>query len=154
TGATATTAPLRRNPLYREIDDTVTWTHGPHSFTFGGQYSWTTLTVNQQTLVPSINFGVNTEDSANAMFTAANFPGASSTEINSAKGLYAVLTGRIIAITGDARLDEKTGTYKYLGNAIERSRQKELGFFAQDSWRVRPGLTLNYGMRWETQGSF
>jgi hypothetical protein len=154
TGATATTAPLRRNPLYREIDDTLTWTRGAHSFTFGGQYAWTTLTLNQQTLVPSINFGVDTTDPANAMFTAANFSGASSSDINLAKNLYAVLTGRIVAINGDARLDEKTGKYTYLGNAFERSRQKEIGFFGQDSWRVRPGLTLNYGLRWEVQGSF
>jgi hypothetical protein len=88
------------------------------------------------------------------MFTAANFQGASSSDINLAKGLYAVLTGRVIAINGDTRLDEKTGKYVYLGTGTERSRQKEIGFFGQDSWRVRPGLTLNYGLRWEAQGSF
>ncbi len=153
-GATATTAPLRRNPLYREIDDVVSWTRGAHSLSFGGQYTWTTLTLNQQTLVPTINFGVDTNDPANAMFTPANFPGSSATDITNAKGIYAVLTGRIIAINGNARLDEKTGKYVYLGNAFERSRQKEIGFFGQDSWRVRPGLTLNYGVRWEAQGSF
>src|SRR5207244_11740959 len=98
TGATAATQPLRRNPLYREIDDTLTWTHGAHSLTFGGQYTWTTLTLSQQTLVPNINFGVDTNDPANAMFTAANFPVSSSTDITTAKGLYAVLTGRIITI--------------------------------------------------------
>ncbi|MGH9430182.1 MAG: TonB-dependent receptor domain-containing protein [Terriglobia bacterium] len=29
------------------------------------------------------------------------------------------------------------------------SRSKYLGVFAQDSWRARPDLTLNYGLRWE-----
>jgi len=29
------------------------------------------------------------------------------------------------------------------------SRSKYYGFFAQDSWRVRPTLTFNYGLRWE-----
>jgi hypothetical protein len=140
--------------LYRELDDTLTWNHGAHSLTFGSQYTWTTLTLNQQTLVPTINFGVDTNDPANAMFTAANFQGASSNDITNAKGIYAVLTGRIIAINGDARLNEETGKYVYLGNAVERSRQKEIGFYAQDTWRVRPGLTLDYGMRWEAQGSF
>jgi len=28
-------------------------------------------------------------------------------------------------------------------------RNKYLGLFAQDSWRMRPGLTLNYGVRWD-----
>jgi hypothetical protein len=29
------------------------------------------------------------------------------------------------------------------------SRTKYLGIYGQDSWRVRPNLTLNYGLRWE-----
>ena len=28
-------------------------------------------------------------------------------------------------------------------------RNKYLGLYAQDSWRVKPGLTLNYGVRWD-----
>ena len=29
------------------------------------------------------------------------------------------------------------------------ARNKYVGLFAQDSWRTRPGLTLNYGLRWD-----
>ena len=28
-------------------------------------------------------------------------------------------------------------------------RNRYAGFFAQDSWRIRPSLTLNYGLRWD-----
>jgi outer membrane receptor protein involved in Fe transport len=29
-----------------------------------------------------------------------------------------------------------------------------MGFFGQDSWRVRPNLTINGGVRWEVQFPF
>ncbi|MGB8013610.1 MAG: carboxypeptidase regulatory-like domain-containing protein [Terriglobales bacterium] len=29
------------------------------------------------------------------------------------------------------------------------NRNKYIGLFAQDSWRIRPNLTLNYGLRWD-----
>ncbi len=148
------TAPSRRNPLFRTLSDTVTWTRGSHSMNFGTQYTEVKLTYNAQTLVPTIGFGVNVNDPANALFVAGNFQGASATDITNARNIYAVLTGRVTAINANARLVEEDGQYKYLGNAFERSRQREIGFFAQDSWRARQNLTLNYGLRWELQGSF
>ncbi len=33
----------------------------------------------------------------------------------------------------------------FFGQSIRR-----LGVYVQDSWRVRPGLTINYGLRWDT----
>lgn len=154
TNAYVTTAPSRRNPLFRNFSDTLTWTRGAHSLSFGGEFTQLNLTFQQQTLVPTIGFGVNANDPADSMFTTANFPGASNANLTAARNLYAVLTGRVTSIAANARLDEETGKYVYLGKAIERGRQRELGFFAQDSWRARPSLTLNYGLRWELQGPF
>ena len=42
----------------------------------------------------------------------------------------------------------------YLGEATEMSRQREFGFYVQDSWRARPVLTLTLGLRYELQLPF
>jgi hypothetical protein len=158
TNATVTTAPSRRNAPLKDFSDTLTWTRGAHSLSFGGQFTQVNLWLLNQTVVPTIGFGVNTNDPANAMFSgtagAANFPGAAAADITRAANIYAVLTGRVTSIAANAGLDEKTGKYVYLGNRVQRARQREMGIFAQDSWRARPNLTLNYGLRWEVQFPF
>ena len=112
------------------------------------------LWLQNQTMVPEIRFGIVDGDPAAGMFTTANFPGASTAQLNNARALYALLTGRVSQILGNARLNEDTNQYQYLGNGFQRGTMRQWGFYAQDNWRVRNNLTINAGLRYELQQPF
>jgi hypothetical protein len=147
----------RRNSPVKQFEDTMTWSKGAHSINFGGTFSQINLwSFSQNNLVPQVTFGIDTNDPANALFNTANgaknLPGASSTDLTNAAAIYALLTGRVTGVAGNAYLDEN-GKFTPLGGYTERMRQREFGFFAQDSWRYRPNITLNYGARYEVEPS-
>jgi hypothetical protein len=49
--------------------------------------------------------------------------------------------------------DIKTSTYSLPQPLIGR-RNFNLGLYVQDAWKIRPNLTLNYGIRWEYEAPF
>ncbi|MEX2272911.1 MAG: carboxypeptidase-like regulatory domain-containing protein [Vicinamibacterales bacterium] len=143
-----------REASTKVVENTVNWIKGSHSLSFGGSWTQVDLALFNQTLVPELDFDIISGDPAASLFTTANFPGASNTALADAGDLYAVLTGRVSGISGDARIDEKTGEFVFLGPSIQRGRMRETDFFVQDAWRVRPNLTINAGMRYVLQFPF
>ncbi|HEV2698875.1 MAG TPA: TonB-dependent receptor [Terriglobales bacterium] len=41
------------------------------------------------------------------------------------------------------------GVFSYTGNTLRHTAQNGFGFYVQDSFRLTPRLTLNYGLRWD-----
>jgi hypothetical protein len=149
------TGPSARNTVNWSIDNTLSWLRGNHSWTMGASFTQISHDQNNWTVVPTVSFGVDADnDPANAMFTTANFAGASTGTLNSARQLYGLLTGRVVDIAGTGRLSAETNEYVYNGRLNQKSRMNEVGLFAQDSWRIRPNVTINYGARWEVQLPF
>lgn len=104
-------------------------------------------------IIPGIAFGVSSLDpafnGATNMFVPANYPGISATDQTAASNLYAILTGRISSITKGVSLDD-SGKYGF-NPAVDRNRIRDYGMFFQDVWKVRPGITLTLGLRYEKQ---
>jgi carboxypeptidase family protein len=156
TNAGQTGTPSSRDAYTWTVTDTVTWIKDRHNISLGGEYSkydvW--LATTGSLVPPSISFGTQTGDPALAMFNATNFPGSSATDRTNAANLYAVLTGRVTAITSTARLDPSTGKYVYQGDSRAQGRLQQSDLFVQDNWRVRQNLTINAGVRYALQLPF
>jgi hypothetical protein len=146
---------VRNNPVY-QFTDTLNWVKGRHTLTMGGtwlhtsfySHSWATAGV------PQYNFGVVANDPMNNIIRNA-LPGlnlTNNTDINNALNLYALLTGRITSVSVSTNADEVTKEYRPFTESMQRYAFTTWGLYFQDSFRFRPSLTLNYGLRWQFDG--
>jgi len=134
--------------------DTLTWQHKAHTFSFG--FSWWREQNHYYNGVlgfPGINLGLANGDPALGAFTngaGGTLPNASGTDLSEAQELYAVLAGRISSVGGSYAYSQASQSYcACIGTYNLDELQKAFGFFAQDSFRIKPTLTLNYGLRWD-----
>jgi len=145
-------------PLFN-ASDTISWQHGAHTLSFGGSW-WREQNhyYNGVLGFPGIQLGNNTGtnsglaigDPAAAVFNPATLPNASPVQQQEAQSIYAILTGRINSVSGQFPFDPATNQYVHqLGAYNLDELTKAVGVFAQDSFRVTPSLTLNYGLRWD-----
>ncbi|HEV3198702.1 MAG TPA: TonB-dependent receptor [Bryobacteraceae bacterium] len=102
---------------------------------------------------PNYSFGVSSQDPLGAVFNSA-LSGFTSSNLTNAQNLYAELTGRVssVGIAVGHPLDPATKQYKQFGAYNLDEVQASTGLWLQDSWRLRPNLTLNYGLRWDFVG--
>ncbi len=104
----------RRNATSKVLEDTLTWSKGSHSLSFGAafsQFGVVEYTAIRTLQTPSVTLGVdNTYDPARIMFDSNNgpnnFPGASSTQLSTARAMYGVLIGSVTSLGGTAYLGE------------------------------------------------
>lgn len=146
-----------REGYTRVFEDTLNWVKGAHAISTGFSYTRAGVWLYNQMLVPQVNLGVPstgfTGDLADSLFVAANFPGASATDLANARNLYYVLTGRVTSITREARIGAD-GNYAVLGPSNQYGRLPQYGTFLQDNWRIKPNLTINAGLRYDVQRPF
>ncbi|HVT98962.1 MAG TPA: hypothetical protein VHE33_15760, partial [Acidobacteriaceae bacterium] len=160
-------APINTYYPIWDFSDSVTLQHGKHTLQAG--LSWYKEQDHYWNapggfyiydLANSDGSGLATGDPAQNAFTnsgaSPTLPGASQADVQRAQSLYAILTGRLSDVNGENSYDIKTKTYAKTGTLSEYPLDEissAWSFFGEDSWRVTPTLTLNFGLRWDIFGA-
>ena len=138
-----------RNTLYRNFQDNAVYTRGNHSFRFGGQaefYKFQPFNAAGTTPVYTISSTTNPNTPG---LQASLFPGGiSTTELARANTLRYFLGGIISTGSVTANLNDIEEGYSF-GQSIFTLNFELYAPYISDQWRIRPNLTLNYGLRYE-----
>lgn len=144
-----------RIPTNYDWMDNATWVKGNHVIKFGGIYrAIRILNFNDAGTVPQFVVGFNTTGNPNPIANnTTNFPGGiSSTEFSRAGNVLALLTGAISSATQTFNVKDRTSGFTPGVGSKRHINYDTLGFYGGDSWKIRPNLSFNYGLRWEYIG--
>lgn len=155
---TAVTNPIRntqnsgRDGNITELTDNASWAKGSHFVRFGGNFRHVQIIpFSFGGVLPAytIGFGsgnINPLNSGNA----AQFPGGiAANDFTNASNLLALLTGALTTATQTFNVVDATSGYVAGAEQRRDLQYYTLGFYGSDTWRVRPNLTLNFGLRYE-----
>ena len=135
------------------IYDTFTQTRGQHTITTGVSFRRTDWKDTAEVFpVPTYATGTPSGDPLpSTLFNTTTLPGINTSLLGDPAALYNTLTGRVSAANFTRVVNPDTLNYDGFIN-FTWTRSLMGGAYIQDRWRIKPSLTLNFGLRWEVQG--
>jgi hypothetical protein len=150
----STNLPQGRNTPVRQITDNFSWVKGHHNLQFTGEWRWI-LSNNFffNTIPQLIQLGKNTDNDDGIV--ASKFPGGiGGGDLTNASRVFDLVTGLLGTTSEGFNHTSPTSGFIPGTPRLTTPSQQNFAFSAQDNWKFRPGLTLQYGVRWEFQGPF
>lgn len=148
-----TTSPTTDNPGVGQLSDNFVWAKGNHNMAYGFQLTRALYhDSNSAPAYAQVTIGLASTDPMSVNFNNTTLPGAGATDLANAAQFYGLLAGRVTNYAGSVALDPSSRQFVTGHNITDRYHQSDLGIYASDSWRFRPNLTFNYGLRWQYEG--
>ncbi len=128
------------------LGDTLTWVKGNHTFRGGFEQRWiysngaSNFARSESISFNTAQFGVSfLQDAGGNPIPTTGIGGSLQNFASLLYGFFGVQSQSQFFNKDQVRVDEDYRGY----------RVRESGIFFQDTWRVRPNLTLNLGLRWD-----
>src|ERR1051325_5365238 len=142
-----------RAPRNYDLIDNITWVKGNHVFRFGTAARFVRiLNFNDAGIVKQYTVGFNSTTNRTPL-VAGNFPGGiSSTQLGTANSLLGLLTGAVSRVDETFNVADRDSGFTRGVGSNRFLDYNTLAFYGSDAWRIKPNLSLNFGMRWEYIG--
>src|SRR5215207_7772282 len=137
----------RTTPVHNFVDD-ISWVRGNHTWGIGGNVRL--ITNNRISTGASFDDAVINPSFYNASGAVLIRPFSDSESGSDLRDALASVIGRYSQYSANLVYDA-SGQLQQVGTPTNRSfATQEYEAYFQDSWRVRPNFTFNYGVRWST----
>ena len=149
-------AQLKGGSLYPvlSLKDDFTWQRGRHTMALGVESATEVDHYYNNQFVPYIGAnGISSGDPVTDPLVSSLGPNAPASAVGDVEGLYATLTGRMTYYSLGEFVNAKTKQFQPGISFDLHERLNQTALFFEDSWKLKPSLTLNLGLRWDFSGS-
>ena len=128
------------------LGDNVTWVNGAHTFRGGAEQRWV-YSNGASNFGRSETINFNTSQFGGSFLQDAAGNPIPTTGIGGQLQNFASLLYGFFGVQSQSQFFNKDAVR--VDQDYRGYRVRETGIYFQDTWRVRPNLTLNYGLRWD-----
>ena len=149
-------ASLKGGSLYPvlSVKDDFTWQRGKHTLAFGVESATEIDHYYNNQFVPYIGVNyISSGDPVTDALTNSLSPNAPSSAVGDVQGLYATLTGRMTYYSLGEFVNASTKQFQPGISFNLHERLNQTALFIEDSYKLKPNLTINAGLRWDFTGA-
>lgn len=140
-----------RETTVDQISDNFVLPAGSHILRFGTDIQNIFAdTFNDAGINPTINLGANSSNPDGLL--NSEFPFSTPADVNRARAIYRDIVGLLGSASATFNVTSPTSGFVQGATRSRVFEQNLVAVYAQDQWKFRNNLTVNFGVRWEFEG--